>query len=360
MTDDDFDPLLILIDELTASNPTTMATIVQSSQLNTIKIFDNQTEKDIESWCDTIDTAKISFEWDEKVAAAAARSKLQGTAHTWVRAEKMMGRLRDTWKDLRKGLIEAFGQEMNNVTAAKAVQSLRHQGNSETIQEFHDRIVIAMDRKNFAMDEVAKATATYKEQLQRDIFVFLTAGMKEEVHSRVYSGKDQPTTTAELLKAAKAIEKDLLKDLKTRDVAEIQLEHGQSGQGQVNENTGPNGESVAETLTRLTNEIAALKLGRGQNPAPGLCWNCGKTGHMARNCRSPYNRDSPHRPRNSFQNRNRGGNNYRGGQRRSDRRSNSRRRPQQSSQYRAPPPRYRMAEVAEEGGYQAENYNGEE
>ena len=185
---------------------------VQGAQLNSIPIFSDEAGQDCEGWISLIDRAKVQFEWSDQQTAAAIKSKLGGEAGKWLRAlEKRHTPGLENWmevvdgvKPLKVMLENRFKVTVSLLAASEAISDLK-QKPSENVSAFFDRVVLALDVKNYHVAD--KTTAAYKASLDSEIYTFFSAGMKEMYRQSILGGRtDPPATPEELLRAAKASE----------------------------------------------------------------------------------------------------------------------------------------------------------
>ena len=146
---------------------------VTGSQLNSIPQFDGATDADVEVLTDNIDAAIITYAWEEHQACGAAKSRLTGLAAKWLRSQGKLARVWNAWNDVaavagppavpaaegfKTALKTRFLEMINEIGATNAVVDLK-QKPSENVDDFYDRCVLAMDRKNQALAVLEKAYA---------------------------------------------------------------------------------------------------------------------------------------------------------------------------------------------------------
>ena len=252
--------------QTTNTPPAMAAQGAQGSQTSQISKFSNlPADGTIEMWCYMVEASQKAYNWTEEVTAASVRPKLGGTALTTVMAQEKLNNWLTTWTELKTVLIEAFGTPENNITAARAMENLKQMPN-ESVQELHDRIVMALDKKNFAVSKDDKKKADYLERLRSEIFIFLTANMKQDIREAAFAGVTPPADAVQLLKAAKRIEKDM----------KIQREKKSSEVGEVAK------EEKKEKEKKEEQRVEAIS----GKPRDNRCYNCWTLGHRAAVCRN--------------------------------------------------------------------------
>jgi hypothetical protein len=253
---------------------------VNGSQLNAIKEFDGRTAEDaIVNWVEAMDAARASFTWADEVTAQIAKLRLTGTAAQWLKAEKMRGNLYELWMGddgLRQGLLNRFKVTDTAVVACEAIISLK-QGTTETIDEFFDRVVIAVDKMNFAVAN--KNDANYRRQASSNVGTFFSAGLKESIRSRLMGqGVAIPADIDDLRSMVRKIEKQMeleRRQGKVFSIAELdnpdEKEEGEL-EGEIN------------ALSRRLEQLQKRRQQQGRGRRDFVCHYCKKKGHFARDC----------------------------------------------------------------------------
>ena len=99
--------------------------VITGSQLACIPLYTGEKGLSIISWCESIDRAKVQFNWTEVQAASVATSRAGTKVSTWLRGARLSGTTYPNWSDgnnnLRGALIKRFGP---TVTALQSVHAL--------------------------------------------------------------------------------------------------------------------------------------------------------------------------------------------------------------------------------------------
>ena len=178
---------------------------ITGGQLNATRTYDGTT--DIEIYISHINRNVAQFQWNNQQTAAVVKNKLTGTAAQWLRGQELMGTDLNTWEDLAVHLRGRFLAEYNELAASKAIRNLK-QRDDEKVNDFFDRVLDAVDKKNHGYSPLAKSKQTYKEHFMRDVFVFFSAGLKEDIRLRA-TGGTIITEADELLTAANNVEREM-------------------------------------------------------------------------------------------------------------------------------------------------------
>jgi hypothetical protein len=280
---------------------------IQGSQLATVIVFPGDTGLVAEAWIASVDRAIAQFQWEDGPAAAAMKNKLSGTAASWLRAQEKVGRALETWtgvNGLKSALQTRFSETISELAAADAIRDLKQKSN-ESVNEFYDRVVLAVDRKNHTYTPAQKTTADYRAAMMADVFIFFGAGLREEIRNRTLGTPTPPLTAEALLNAARAIEVDM-----TRQAAQRQLL-------EVSTNVVPEDNSSLEhQIAELRQQISSWTISRGRGGRQGppmanrgrggqrdisqvQCFRCKNWGHYANKC--PSRQDGKTSSRGRFQ-----------------------------------------------------------
>ena len=275
---------------------------INANQLVLLKEFKGEEGEDVEVLLAQVDRGIQAFAWTEEQTASMVQTKLVDKAARWLRsALKTANPRRDdlsVWSNngavrgLRDNIIRRFKEGINERGAVEAVVDL-NQKVGESVDEFHDRVVIAMDHKNYNV--VDKDTDEYRQRLEADIFIFFGAGLKTEIRIQAMGGMNQPRTVEALLRAARNAELERKRQKVPKSI--LTLSEGSASERQACEaEEKTDGETL--TLSSVAAQIDALKrqvAGRGKSQ--GKCFNCYQFGHYAAQCTAPPKQAGPGRGR---------------------------------------------------------------
>ena len=238
---------------------------VSGSQLNQLPEFDGSASKDVDIWIWNVERCARQFNWTDAMRCAAAQGRMTGAAAYWLHAKQLAGINFNTWTDgvgdaqpnLKTALLARFKILINALVAADAVTNL-DQKKTEAVSDFYDRVIVAVDRKNFSYTAAQKANDDYKEKMMADVFVFFHAGLLPYIKSRATSGTDQPITAPTLLSSAIQAELHFAKKGKPIPIEAV--------------------ESVQRSGKQFKRPFDLAKV---------KCFNCNVLGHFSKDCTAP-------------------------------------------------------------------------
>ena len=252
---------------------------VQGSQISSIPIFDGSPGTDGEAWIRLVDRAKDQFGWSSRQTAQTARNRLTGDARLFVDNNEIEGlRGLDDWdegdENLRAMLVDKFGFTYSAATAAHALEDLK-QSTGETVDQFYERVRLAVSKFLADMEKTGAHQATYANMFQRLTFTHFKGGIFGAYRQSIYTAptERQPNTPRALLEAARVVELEAgksKKDVVYKKVNEVSKHTGpdeprfsaSAGAEKTEEDDKPAEEkpegAVAQELQELKKSVEAL------------------------------------------------------------------------------------------------------
>ena len=258
---------------------------VSANQLALIKDFSGTENEDVELWLMNVKRCANAFGWTDHQTAAMVQTRLGGAAARWLRSAlktEAANEHLDRWENdgeitgLKEAILNRFRENVNERGAVEAVMGLQ-QRSGELVVDFFDRVVLAMDRKNYVQKD--KEDPAYREALKRECFTFFAAGLQDDIRLQAMGGPNPPVTAEGLLTAARNAETERRRNKKPKQI--LQLDEGEKKE-----------EDAYGALTARVDALAARFKRSGGAAAPQLCYNCDGSGHFAAACPEP-----PRRPR---------------------------------------------------------------
>jgi hypothetical protein len=271
---------------------------INANQLVLLGEFKGEAAEDIELFSMQVRRCRETFAWTQAQTSQLVQTRLKGSAGTWLRSKHKTTLPADhmeVWEHvednhvmpdtgLRHHLLQRFREPINVQAAVDAVADLK-QKSSESVEEFYDRTVLAMDRKNHRATEHTKSTAVYKEKLIDDVFTFFAAGMREDLRMAAMGGPNPPLTADTLLTAARNAEKQKQKMKTPKFLTELQEEEASQPSTSNAAAATSQEEGLALQLQELRHELEAMKAQSGPGAQRDVeCYKCGRRGHYSFNC----------------------------------------------------------------------------
>ena len=300
---------------------------ITGGQLSSIPTYDGST--DVQLFIASVTSLATGFGWDDPETAQAAKSRLLGAGQQWLEALRKKNIAYDIFVDtvnnagvvqaigLRTALIRRFGERISELAAADAVTKLE-QGENENVDCFHDRVVIALDRKNFSYTDAEKAAPAYRVHFDVDTYTFFAAGLREAIRTRTMGSVTPPRTIEALLTAARSVELEINR-AKRLGVDSIQKGNTCLKEMEAAEAAAAAGKGAPPTMEQqvasLQKEIAEMRIGKNKlvtNKSNITCFRCQKKGHYARECRGGNSGGQRGNGRGRYVRGGRGGGGYRG------------------------------------------------
>jgi len=280
--------------------PDSTTDAVTGSQLASVPSYDGTEGLDVELWLNRMDRAKTQFNWSDTATAQAALTKLTGSASNWLNSLDRTNTTPTTWEGeqgLRKALKDRFYPIVTALEASQATYNLKQLA-QETVSQFYDRCIIAIDKKNHALPEPERNNEQYKRQFEVDLFTFYSAGLHETIRRRTLAANNPPTTPRGLLHAAKTVEAEE----SHRQIATVSANEVGTSETPESAPAPPKAaadEPLQKQIELLTAAIQSLNRG-GSRKQPNnsgrrnlnsniICYFCRKPGHIARNCYARQN-----------------------------------------------------------------------
>ena len=292
-----------------------MGARVNANQLAVLGEFKGEGD-DVELFVMQVIRCQEAFQWTHLVTAQLVQTCLKGVAAKWLRSKlktALPAAHMNEWDHmvpapggvgapvvapnvgLRFHLLTRFREAQNGQAAVEAVGDLKQRA-GEDVDEFLDRVLLAMDRKNYTTPVgEAREQPEYKMRLAQDAFIFLGAGLRDDLRKTVLAIHPAAADLEELLARARTVEVSRRKD---RPVAKLsEISEGEAGQVEEAEAAGGSPAIAEMTLQELQQEVEALRKNMFRGAADVECWKCHAMGHYAYECQVRSKSSTPSRGR---------------------------------------------------------------
>ncbi len=259
---------------------------VKPGQLQTLPSFNGERGEGFITWLETLEAAKITYNWAEDALIQVAKAKGGTAIAEWDRGNRLRGVTATTWlgnPSFRELLHTRFGPKYTAATAVHAVADLK-QKPRESCASFMDRVILAVNRQNYNITQVQKDTQTYKDVFNAAIVSHFGAGLQSDISTVVLGAADAPATVDAILRAAEAVEAETAK-----------LGPPGASALAVTTDVSPALPDPLQDLTdRFEELVAAIGYQRRKpfDKTKSRCYNCNKYGHFKNECPEPRRQSS--------------------------------------------------------------------
>ena len=253
----------------------------RGNEISTIPLYTGAKSQDPEIWLESVDRIAKTFKWGDQGKTGAAQMRLSEKAEIWLESKKRTGVIyKNSYNDFKKDFLARFKPLDDAIKATEAVTDLK-QKETETIGDFHDRIMIAIDKKNFMFDEDQKKQDTYKKSRDSDAYTFMVSGMTEKLRRVVMGGSSPPKNLEELLTQANQSEAAL----RAKHTI-MEMEANEPGSGSQKALDDANAEAAADSGNKTGVEacLEEIKQSVEEIRKQFKCYACGEFGHYRRDC----------------------------------------------------------------------------
>jgi hypothetical protein len=246
------------------------------SLVSNLEKFTGENKITVLNWCNLVDDAFSIEGWTDKQQLVLASQQLADAAATWYEASRHGKKQFQSWKDLKKGLLERFGGTGSASVARLELMRLRWQEDQD-LEEHITRFITIRSRIGDASD--AELTSLFRQTLPDDY-----------LNDSLYHDPDT-------LEKAIAHTRSLYASRR----------HGLREPVRRLPRSDPTGPAPMDLDTQqLVRSLHALGVRTNYTRDGGAdqrkCYNCGLRGHIARFCnnRRPYNQGGQDTRQRSF------------------------------------------------------------
>jgi hypothetical protein len=282
---------------------------VTPQQQSTIALYSGAT--DVELYIAAIERAATLYQWTDEETCTAAKTRLAGAGELFLESMRKQRVVCEVWEDraaavnpvvqaqrgMKPRLRERFGEIVTEIAAADAITNL-HQKSGESVSDYNDRCVVAIDRMNHTYTDIQKGQAAYQAHFNSMLFTFLASGLKDDIRSRTLGAPTPPRTAEALLTAAKSVESEMARSRKIKNLMEVERENMPATAETLEFPTTVQGlrslMAVMMSGQEQGNEAREAAAVTGKPPstasaanANATCYNCRGKGHLALICPSP-------------------------------------------------------------------------
>jgi Retrotransposon gag protein/Zinc knuckle len=269
-----------------AAPPSGTTTVVTGTRSLKLPTFSGGVEKDDlnpQDFVERIETYCQAMKRDQNDECTEMHLALRGNATIWWRTLKRRGINTNLWAEVRKEFLQTYAPTITGQTA-HAIGQLEQKG-TESVNDYFgrlDQIVEEMMTSLILTPTQASGGEVTRNHIQKYLFI---GGLKESIRTDVL--KATPSSLTEALREASKSELIHKKQNQTKIFA---IEDETDDQNEMDLDD----EEIAAINNRRMRmgkkPFNKRNFTRNPNPEDIKCYNCNKTGHIARNCKLPQKR----------------------------------------------------------------------
>ena len=252
----------------------------------------------IELWIDQVERTATQKGWNAQRTAAAVCDALKDTAARWmavIKSNQNKAEILEDWEQLRPALKKRFADALTATQKQAFVRGLV-QANNETVQDFYDRVALALSkvhqgpREGLAGNELAGQRKGYDKSLDVTTGTLFIAGLKQDTREYVEINMTDTDNSERILELA--IKSEAAKGHGAKSaalkLAVVEEDHEDGLQLKlVNE-------ELAALRSRMNTFTAGTKGRRQDSPLPPFkdrktwfyCYKCKQHGlHISKECK---------------------------------------------------------------------------